>query len=77
MPTSVRLKPDIERLLDQACKNTRKKRSALIHEALAEYLKPRRPRLGDVIRRSLAESPDGFAIERSQPRAVDRRRWGR
>ena len=77
MPMSVRLKPDIERLLDQACRNARKKRSALIHEALAQYLKPRRPSLGEVIRQSLAESPEGFGIERGQPRAADKRRWGR
>ena len=77
MPMSVRLKPDIERLLDQACKHARKKRSALIHEALAEYLKPRRARLGDVIRQALAESPGGFGFERGQPRALDKRDWRR
>ena len=77
MPTSVRLKPDIERLLEQACKRARKKRSALIHEALAEYLKPRRPKLGDIIREALEEFPEGFGIERDQPRATDKRNWRR
>ena len=77
MPMSVRLEPELERLLDQACKHTRKKRSALIREALAEYLKPRRPRLGDLIRQALAESPGGFGIERNQPGAADKRDWGR
>jgi len=77
MPTSVRLKADLERLLDQTCKRERKKRSALIQEALAEYLKPRRPRLGDLIRQMLAESPGGFGIEREQPRTADKRNWGR
>ena len=77
MPTSLRLKPDLERLLDQACKRTRKNRSALIHEALAEYLKPRHPRLGDLIRQALAESPDGFGIKRGQRGAADKRDWER
>ena len=77
MPVSVRLKPDIERLLERACRQTRKKRSALIHEALTVYLKPRRARLGDVIRQALVESPGGFGIERGQPRAVDKRNWRR
>ena len=77
MPMSVRLKPDIERLLDQACRHTRKKRSVLIHEALAVYLRPRRARLGDLIRQALVESPGGLGIERDQPRRVDKRSWGR
>ena len=77
MPTSVRLKPEIERLLEQACKRTRKKRSALIHEALSEYLKPRQPRLGDLIREALKDSPGGFGLERSQPDTADKRDWRR
>ena len=77
MPTSVRLRPEIEKLLDQACRRMRKKRSAVIHDALAEYLKPRQPRLGDVIREALEEWPEGFGIERAQPRASDKRDWRR
>ena len=77
MPTSVRLKPEVERLLDQACRRTHKKRSVLIHEALTEYLKPRQPRLGDLIREALEDSPEGFGIERGQPKVPDKRDWGR
>ena len=75
MPTSVRLKPEIERLLDQACKRGHKNRSAVINEALAEFLKPARPRLGDLIREALKDSPEGFGIEREQPSTVDKRDW--
>jgi predicted transcriptional regulator len=77
MPTSLRLKPDIERLLDQACRRTHKTRSALIHEALSEYLKPRQPRLGDLIRAALKDSPEGFGLERGQPDEADKRDWRR
>lgn len=77
MPISVRLKPELERLLDQACKRTRKNRSELIQEALAEYLKQRHRGLGDVIRNALEESPGGFAIERGQPGATEKRDWRR
>ena len=75
MPVSVRLKPDVEQLLKQACKQKRKTRSALIHEALVAYLKSGKPRLGDVIREALAKSPQGFGLERRQPRATDKRAW--
>ena len=77
MPISVRLKSDLERRLVQASRRQRRSRSALIHEALDVFLKPRRPRLGDSIRAALAEAPGGFAIEREQPVAVDKRAWGR
>ena len=77
MPISVRLKPELERLLDEASRRERKTRSAVIHDALAAFLKRRRPRLGDAIRRALAEAPDGFGIEREQPATTDRRAWKR
>ena len=77
MPISVRLKSDLERRLGQASRRQRRSRSALIHEALAAFLKPQHPRLGDAIRAALAVAPGGFAIEREQAAAVDKRAWGR
>ena len=77
MHLSVRLKPDLERLLDQASKRTHKKRSVLVHEALTEYLQPRQPNLGDLIQQALEKSPGGFGIERNQPDTADKRNWGR
>ncbi|MEO7726767.1 MAG: hypothetical protein ABIS45_05895 [Burkholderiales bacterium] len=76
MPISVRLKPELESLLAQASRRSRKSRSALIHDALTIFLKPQRPRLGTAISRALAEAPDGFGIERMQPKAADKRNWG-
>ena len=77
MPISVRLKPELEQLLDTASRRARRSRSALIHEALAAFLKPQRPQLGAAIRRALAEVPQGFGIEREQPKAADKRDWRR
>ena len=77
MPTSIRLNPEIGRLLDQRAKRERKTRTALIHEALDAWLKPPRPNLGGVIRAALSDVPDGFAIEREQPTKVDPRDWQR
>ena len=77
MPLSVRLKPELEQLLAATARRERKSRSAIIHEALAARLRPVNPRLGDVIRGALANAPDGFALERKQPRKVDRRAWER
>ena len=75
MPTSVRLKPEIEKLLDQACKSKHKNRSTVINEALAEFLKPRRPNLGELFEELLKESPQGFRIKRQQPKTPDKRDW--
>ena len=77
MPLSVRLKPELEQLLDAAARREKKSRSAIIHEALAARLRPVKPRLGDAIRRALADTADGFALEREQPRKPDRRAWER
>jgi predicted transcriptional regulator len=77
MPLSVRLKPELEQLLDATARRERKSRSAIIHEALAARLRPAKPRLGDVIRGALAGTSNGFALERKQPRKVDRRAWER
>jgi predicted transcriptional regulator len=77
VPLSVRLKPELEQLLDAAARRERKSRSAIIHEALVARLRPVKPRLGDVIRGALANASDGFALERKQPRKVDRRAWER
>ena len=77
MPLSVRLKPELEQLLDAAARRERKSRSAIIHEALAARLRPVKPRLGDVIREALAGTSNGFALERKQPRKADRRAWER
>jgi predicted transcriptional regulator len=74
---SVRLKPEISKVLERECKRQRKTRTALIHEALAAFLQPPRARLGDVIREVLADSPQGLGIERNQPEAADVRDWGR
>jgi predicted transcriptional regulator len=75
MPISVRLKPQLERLLDSACKRERKTRSALVHEALAAFLRPKRANLGDAIAEALATSPRGFGIQRKQPTAAETRDW--
>ena len=77
MPISVRLKPELENLLDKASQRNRRSRSALIHAALAAFLKPQRPKLGAAIRRALAEMPEKLGIEREQPKAADKRDWGR
>lgn len=77
MPISVRLKPDVERLLEEAARRERKSRSAVIHDALDAFLRRRRPKLGDAIRRALAETPGGFGIERAQPSRADKRAWKR
>ena len=77
MPLSVRLKPELEQLLDAAARRERKSRSAIIHEALTARLRPVKPRLGDVIRAALAGTSDGFALERKQPSKTDRRAWER
>jgi predicted transcriptional regulator len=68
---SVRLDPALERLLDRACRSRKLSRSALVQEALREYLKPERPRLADAIRAALADAPGGLGIERAQPPAPE------
>ena len=73
MTLSVRLKPDLARLLDRAARRQRKPRSAVVHEALAQYLVPARPRLGDVIRDLLSDSPLGLGIERLPTAKSERR----
>ena len=77
MPISVRLKPELERLLAEASRREGKSRSAIIHDALSARFGLNRPRLGQVIRKALAVAPDGFALERSQPGAAERRDWKR
>ena len=49
MTISVRLKPELSKVLERECKRQRKTRSALIQEALAAYLKPRQRNLGDAL----------------------------
>ena len=73
MLVSLRLKPEVVRLLKQACKSERKTRTAVIHDALKQYLSPLRPPLGDVIREVLADCPEGLGIERLQPFAPEPR----
>lgn len=75
MPISVRLKPELERLLAAASRRQRRSRSAIIHEALAARLQPAQRSLGDAIAEALAASPGGLGIERAQPAAPDRRSW--
>jgi predicted transcriptional regulator len=77
MPISIRLKPDIEQLLDQRARREHKTRTDLIHEALVAWLKPASPGLGSAIREALVDAPDGFGIERSQPPESDPRDWRR
>jgi len=77
MPISVRLKPELERLLDEVTRREGKTRSAVVHHALAAFLKGRRPRLAEVIRRALKLAPEGFGIERNQAKKADRRAWKR
>ena len=75
MPISVRLKPELEELLDKASRRDRRSRSALIQEALTAFLMPNRPKLGAAIRRALVELPQGAGIKREQPKAIDKRHW--
>jgi len=75
MPISIRLKPSLERLLNATCRRERKTRSALIHEALAAYLRPTQANLGEALAEALAASPRGFGVERDQPAAADQRDW--
>ena len=77
MSISVRLKPEISKVLERECKRQRKTRTALIHEALAAYLQPQRPRLGDVLRDVTADTPQGWGLERNQPQESDPRDWSR
>ena len=73
MPASIRLDHEIKRLLDQRAWRDKKTRTDLIHQALAAWLKPSRPRRGTVIGDALADAPDGFYIERNQPVPADLR----
>ena len=75
MPISVRLKPELEELLNKASRRARKSRSAIIHDALASFLKPQRPKLGTAIRLALSKMPRGAGIRRGQPAATDKRDW--
>lgn len=75
MSISVRLKPELAKVLERECRRQRKTRTALIHEALIAFLQPTRPRLGDVLRDVLTDMPEGLGIERSRPGVVDRRDW--
>lgn len=75
MSISVRLKPELSKVLERECKRQRKTRTALIHEALTAFLQPSRPRLGDVIRDVLTDAPQGLGIERGLPGVAERRDW--
>ena len=75
MAISVRLKPELSKVLERECKRQRKTRTALIHEALDAYLNAKRRNLGDAFAEALAASPKGFGIERLQPAAPDERDW--
>ena len=75
MAISVRLKPELSKVLERECKRRRKTRTALIHEALNAFLRPVRPRFGDAIRDVLADVPQGLGIERGLPGVPDRRDW--
>ena len=77
MPISIRLRPDVERLLDQRARREHKTRTALVHEALDAWLKPSSIGLGSAIRAALVDAPDGFGIERNQPAESDPRDWER
>ena len=77
MSISVRLKPAISKVLERECKRQRKTRTALIHEALAAYFQPERKRLGDVLRDVMADTPQGWGLERNQPRERVPREFGR
>ena len=77
MAISVRLKPELSKALERECKRQRKTRTALIHEALTAFLQPPRPRLGDVLREVMADTPRGWGLERGQPAESDRRDWDR
>jgi predicted transcriptional regulator len=75
MAISVRLKPELSKVLERECKRQRKTRSTLIQEALAAYLKPKQRNLGEVLAEALVGAPRGFGIKRKPPATVDRRAW--
>jgi predicted transcriptional regulator len=77
MPISVRLKPELQRRLDQLSKREGKTRSAVIHDLLNAQLAHRREHPADAFRRALAQAPTGLDIKRSQPRRSDKREWKR
>lgn len=77
MPISVRLKPELQRLLDEFSKRQRKSRSAVIHDLLSAQLVRQRPHPADAFRQALAHSPRGLGVKRSQPRRSDKRGWKR
>ena len=77
MSISVRLKPELSKVLERECKRQRKTRSALIHEALTAFLQPQRPTLGEVLREVMADTPAGWGLERNPPATSDARDWGR
>ncbi len=73
----VRLTPELSKVLERECKRQRKTRTVLIHEALTAFLQPQRPLLGDVLREVMADTPDGWGLERKQPATSDARDWGK
>jgi predicted transcriptional regulator len=77
MPISVRLKPQLQRLLDELSRRERKSRSAVIHELLNAQLARRRMHPAEALRRVLSEVPGGFGVKRQQPRRADKRAWKR
>ena len=77
MLISVRLTPELSKVLARECKRQRKTRTVLIHEALTAFLQPQRPRLGDVLREVMADTLDGWGLERNQPATSDARDWGK
>ena len=77
MLISVRLKPELSKVLERECKRQRKTRTVLIHEALTAFQQPQRPRLGDGQREVMADTPDGWGLERNQPATSDARNWGK
>jgi predicted transcriptional regulator len=77
VPISVRLKPELQRRLDELSRRERKSRSAVIHELLTAQLARRRPHPAELFRRALALEPRGFGIKRRQPRKPDKRAWKR
>ena len=77
MPISVRLKPELQRILDELSRRERKSRSAVIHELLTAQLRRRQMHPAEALRRALAGAPEGLNIARRQPAKPDKRAWKR
>ena len=74
MPISIRLEPELEKLLEALCKREHKTKTEIIHYALRQVLVPKKS-AAQTIKEALREIEPGFHIERNQPMKSDERDW--